>query len=51
MKSKNFLENNHVQFELKSYPSPELQAKVFCTSKDVKKRPFFELQGWGPGGG
>ena len=28
-----------------SYSSPELEAKVFGMSKDVKKRPVFELQG------
>ena len=33
-----------------SYSSPELEAKVFGMSKDVKKMPVFELQG-GVGGG
>ena len=32
-----------------SYSSPELEAKVFGMSKDVKKMPVFELQG-GVGG-
>ena len=30
-----------------SYSSPELEAKVFGMSKDVKKMPVFELQGGG----
>ena len=37
--------NDRVEFELISYSSPELEAKVFGMSKDVKKMPVFELQG------
>ena len=32
-----------------SYPSPELQAKVFCMSKDVKKSRFLNFRGGGSG--
>ena len=37
--------NDRVEFELISYSSLELEAKVFGMSKDVKKMPVFELQG------
>ena len=42
--------NDRVEFELISYSSLELEAKVFGMSKDVKKMPVFELQGGEVGG-